>query len=156
MGTGLLFHQRWGRWNRPLCGKTLPRLEDFCEERVNLVESSKRLHPVTAAKAMIQWLTSNLFKARPRNGDLQPLSLLIEQSVPRIFLFLRRGLNNWTPARKTEFSVLTRERKLWRWCCSGALVGLELPWGASLYSNYFADTQEAGVLPQREEILLQL
>lgn len=52
----------------------------FCEEWVNSVKSSKRLHHVRAAKAMIQWLTSNSLKARPRNGGLQSLGLHTEWS----------------------------------------------------------------------------
>lgn len=66
--------------------------------------------------------------------------------VPTVFLFLRRGLGSWTPAQKMDFSVLPRERMHWCWCCCGAFVGWELPWGAPLYGVCCsADTQEVGV-----------
>lgn len=126
VGTGVLFHRRRGRWDSPLCGKTLTRLKDFLWRMGEFHREQQAFASVTAAKAMIQWLTSKPVKARPRKGGLQSLGLHVEWSQQSFCswggesvaeLQLRRQTSQSCPGRESiDVSVIVM--LLWGWGCS--------------------------------------
>lgn len=155
VGTGLLFHQRWDGWDSPLCGKTLPRLEDFLWRRGGFTWQQQTLASCHSSGGHHSVVDFNFFQGKAKEWGFACIGSPY-RGVPTGFLFwggdsvtelqLRRQTSQSCPGRES-IGISVAVVPLWGWSSLGVLLCIAV---------ILQTLKRLAFLPQREEILLQL